>query len=96
MYTGKQGDTVEKGLPSRVVKSLTQEMKGKNFHVYFDNFFNSFDLLNDLVSDDIYACGTARSNRRGFPEALKKLSSQTGIYTYTYIVGLFVGCIYNS
>ena len=93
MYTGKQGDTVEKGLPSRVVKSLTQEMKGKNFHVYFDNFFNSFDLLNDLVSDDIYACGTARSNRRGFPEALKKLKFANR-YIHIYIHSGFVRGVY--
>ena len=72
VYTGKQGDTVERGLPARVVKSLTEELKGQNYHVYFDNFFNSFELLNDLASDNIFACGTARSNRRGFPEALKK------------------------
>lgn len=71
VYTGKQGDKVQKGLGAQVVKSLTQELKGKNFHVYFDNFFNSFDLLNDLVLDNIYACGTARSNRKGFPDALK-------------------------
>ena len=56
-----------------VVKSLTEDLKGQNCHVYFDNFFNSFELLNDLVSDDIFACGTARSNRRGFPERLKKV-----------------------
>ena len=72
VYTGKQGDTLERGLPARVVKSLTEELKGQNYHVYFDNFFNSFELLNDLASDNIFACGTARSNRRGFPEALKK------------------------
>ena len=73
VYTGKDGETVEKGLPARVVKRLTEQLKGKYHHVFFDNFFNSFELLNDLVEDDIYACGTARSNRRGFPEQLKKV-----------------------
>ena len=73
MYTGKQSDTVEKGLATWVVKGLTDELKGYNFHVYFDNFFNSYELLNDLVQNRIFACGTARSNRRGFADALKKL-----------------------
>ena len=73
VYTGKQGDTVEKGLAAHVVKSLTEDLKGQNCPVYLDNFFNSFELLNDLVSDNILACGTARSNRRGFPERLKKV-----------------------
>ena len=62
VYTGKQGD---KGLPARVVKSLTEELKGKCYHVYY-NFFNSFELLNDLVADNIFACGTAPSNYKVF------------------------------
>ena len=93
VYTGKQGDTVEKGLPARVVKSLTEELKGQNFHVYFDNFFNSYELLNALVSDNIFACGTARSNRKGFPAALKnvKFGNRYKIYTHCTCT-----CMYND
>ena len=71
--TGKQGDTFEKGLAARVVKSLTEDLKGLNDHVYFETFFNSVELLNDLVSENIFACSTAHSNRSGFPECLKKV-----------------------
>ena len=73
VYTGKTGDTIERGLPARVVKSLTTDLKGKNHHVFYDNFFNSFDLLNHLALDNIFACGTARSNRKGYPEVLKNV-----------------------
>lgn len=39
-------------------------------HVYFDNYFSSIELLVNLAKDDIYACGTLRSNRVGFPTDL--------------------------
>ena len=39
----------------------------RNHHVYFDNFFSSVQLLLNLAKDGIYACGTLRSNRVGFP-----------------------------
>ena len=70
VYTGKEGSG-EKQLGQRVVKDLTQHLKGKNHHVFFDNFFTSEKLLRDLAEDDIYACGTARKDRRGFPPTLK-------------------------
>ena len=72
VYTGKQDGVVEKGLGARVVKDLTSSLKGKYHHVYFDNFFTSTQLLTDLERDGIYSCGTARKDRKGFPEALKK------------------------
>ncbi len=71
MYCGKQENTVETGLAVRVVKNLTSDIKDKNHHVLFDNFFTSAQLLEDLLSDGIYAYGTARKDRRGFPESLK-------------------------
>ena len=50
-----------------VVKTLTTDLK----HKYFDNFFTSMQLLEQLEEDGIYSCGTARKDRRGFPPALK-------------------------
>ena len=72
VYTEKESNTVEKGLSKRVVKDLSTELKGKNHHVYFDNFFTRLDLIIDLEKDGIYACGTARKDRKGFPPELKK------------------------
>jgi hypothetical protein len=51
----------------------TPQLKGKNHHVFFDNFFTGYDLLAGLVEDGIYSCGTARKDRRGFPEQLKEV-----------------------
>ena len=67
VYTGKEGSG-EKQLGKRVVKDLTQHLKKKHHHVYF---FTSEQLLSDLAKDDIYACGTARKDCRGFLPALK-------------------------
>ena len=60
VYTGKQGDRVETGLGSRVVKYLTADFKGKHYMVSFDNFFTSYTLLEDLLEDRVYGCGTTR------------------------------------
>ena len=74
VYTGKVNNTTEKGLGARVVKELTSDLKGKYHHAFFDNYFTSVNLLVDLEKDGIYSCGTARKDRIGFPEALKKPS----------------------
>ncbi len=63
VYTGKE-NTPEKQLGARVVKDLTTSLKDKHHNVYFDNFFTSVKLLQDLEEIGIYACGTARSDRR--------------------------------
>ena len=39
--------------------------------MYCDNFFTSLFLLEDLLKDGIYGCGTIRTNRKGFPDELK-------------------------
>ncbi len=72
VYTGKKGDRVEEGLGARVVKDLTSDFIGRWNVVFFDNFFTSKRLLCDLESTGIYGCGTCRSNRKLFPNQLKK------------------------
>ena len=71
VYTGRK-TTTEYGLGERVVRDLTLDFQGKWHTAFFDNFFTSKKLLCDLESSGIYGCGTARKDRRGFPEALKK------------------------
>ena len=70
IYCGK-GSSPEKNLGTRVVKTLTEPLKGKFHHVYFDNFFTNEQLMTELEEDGVYACGTARKDRKGFPEQLK-------------------------
>lgn len=54
----------------RVVQDLTRNFTGKNHHVFYDNFFSSVKLAEDLLEDQIYSCGTARVNRKDFPKDL--------------------------
>lgn len=71
-YQGKSGILPEKykdfGLGGAVVLQyadvlveLTQDVK--SFHFFFDNFFTSLHLLNELTVRGIKATGTARQNR---------------------------------
>ena len=71
VHTGKEGSG-ETGLGGRVVTTLTRNLVGKYHHVYFDNLFTSSRLLEDLLKDGMYACGTARINRKGFPACRAK------------------------
>lgn len=58
-------------LGEQVVLNLAEPFFGKNHHVYYDNFFSSFNLCNILLQKDTYSCGTVRSNRFGWPTELK-------------------------
>lgn len=73
VYTGKQGDTVEVGLGGSVVTRLTRALVGQHYHVYMDNFFSSIPLFKKLLTDNIYATGTLRTNRKMFPTDLLPL-----------------------
>ena len=72
VYTGRKGDKVETGLGARVVRDLTSDFQQRWHHVFFDNFFTSKSLLCELEKVGIYGCGTAKSERKNFPVALKK------------------------
>ena len=71
IYTGKEGNKVEKGLASRVVKDLIENYQGLGHHLYVDNFYTSPRLFKDLLEAGTLASGTIRSNRKGFPAAVK-------------------------
>ena len=70
VYTGRD-DSTETNLGAKVVKKLSQPLIRGNYHLYFDNFFSSVALFEDLVEDGIYACGTFRKDRKGLPVVVK-------------------------
>ena len=51
MYIGKIANVAEKNLGERVIKDLSQTLKNKNYHIYFDNYFTSNDLMITLLKD---------------------------------------------
>lgn len=59
-------------------------------HVFFDNFFTSTKLMDDLLAQDTYACGTVRCNCKDLPPCVKnklwqgeKVSAQRGKLIFT-------------
>ena len=80
VYVGKASDGVtrEVGLGESVVLKLSEPLCGGNYQVYCDNFFSSISLFETLHERGIYACGTARRDRHGFPDTLKSVTLQRG------------------
>ncbi len=69
VYTGKK-EASDGPLGPGVVKTLSRSLVGKNYHLYYDNFFSSVELFKDLLEDGLYACGTFRRDKVNVPEAV--------------------------
>ena len=69
IYQGKDEELNSKftdyGLGEKVDLELAEQDWSKGKIVYFDNFFSSVALLEKLKTENTYACGTIRSNRKG-------------------------------
>ena len=79
IYFGKE-ETSGKEIPlgERVVFDL---ISGHNFqgkHLYFDNFFTSLRLLENLKLQNIKTCGSIRPDRAGIPSDFAKNRMQRG------------------
>ena len=74
IYTGKFNDlgNGDRPLGDRVVLGLMGPYLDKHHVVYFDNYFSSLPLFETLFQRDTYACGTVRSNRKGWPAYFKQ------------------------
>ena len=74
VYTGK---STQPNVPRQfsvseaVVVDLVIPLLNKGYHVYVDNFYTSLPLFRYLHDNGTLACGTIRSNRKGFPSDLK-------------------------
>jgi len=51
---------------AKVVKNLSEPIKGNGYHLYFDIFFST--LLADLVNEELYCVGAVVTNRKEFPK----------------------------
>lgn len=74
VYTGKKEDgSISEGLGYRVITNLTNGLHNTGpFLVVFDNFFTSVPLMETLISKNLYAIGTVRTDRKYLPQAMKK------------------------
>lgn len=79
VYLGKQpGRVFANGLGYSVVMELMAPFLNKNHHVYFDNFFSSPKLLEDLQNEGTYACSTVRAGRTGLPPSSRRKLKREG------------------
>ena len=70
--TGPRGmKAQESALGKKTVLKLTEKLRDKHNHVYFDNYFTSVELLEELLQRETFGCGTVRSNRKELPEDLR-------------------------
>ena len=73
LYSGKRDATEiqrQHGIGYRVIYEMSRDLVGLNRCLFFDRYFTSVPLLESLEGDNIYACGTLMTNRRGSPPAL--------------------------
>ncbi|KAK2704603.1 hypothetical protein QYM36_016860 [Artemia franciscana] len=68
VYTGKLADTTKFGLGEQVAMDLMTGLEGKNYHIYFDNFFSSVNLMEKMKSKKVYCCGTVCENHKSLPK----------------------------
>lgn len=78
LYLGKFDEMQGQSLGERAAKHLCKDIKWKGHHVFFDRFFTSIPLVQCLENYGIYACGTIKANRRGFPTELKNPNLERG------------------
>lgn len=81
--TGKTKEGVEKDLGGRVVRDLTHGLENKGHRLFFDNYFTSVPLLDDLHKQKIYACGTIKSKRLFLPKLLEDKQLKRGDFDFS-------------
>ena len=57
---------------------LTEKLKGKNDHMYSDNYFNSVELQEKLLGMGLFGCGTAKSILKYLPPQMSNKKSNRG------------------
>ncbi len=60
------------GLGYDVVMKLVNPYLGQGYRVFFDNFFTSPKLVQDLFLKETLSSGTCRVDREGFPKSMKQ------------------------
>ena len=71
VYVGRPaGQKHEVGLRKKVILTLTEKLAGQNNHVYFDRYFNSVDLHEELLKRKLFGCGTVKPMVKDLPKQM--------------------------
>ena len=78
VYVGRPaGQKHEVGLGKKVILKLTEKLVGKN-NIYFDRFFNSVDLHQELLRRKLFGCGTVKRNVKNLPVQIANKKPKRG------------------
>ena len=76
VYTGKDSKPDDAGCAktTSTVMDLLDSIKllDKGHHVYFDNYYNSPELIEKLLERKTHGCDTVRKDQWGLPKAVSK------------------------
>ncbi|XP_065662617.1 piggyBac transposable element-derived protein 4-like [Hydra vulgaris] len=61
-----------------IVLDLMEKFLGKGYHLYTDNFYNSFELTKHMINQKTYICGTLRTDRKSNPKECTKAKLKQG------------------
>ena len=50
---------------------LASSLLDQGYNFYFDNFYTSTVIINDLYQHNTPSCGTITENQEGFPDCMK-------------------------
>ena len=78
VYAAKHYKPTRNGLGYDVVTKLVHDHLGKNHRIYFDRYFTSVHLVEYLLRNNTYACGTININRKGLPKEAKTVKLKRG------------------
>lgn len=70
VYLGRVAEPIPNGLGHHVIMKMTNRYLDKGHHVYFDNFFASVKLGQELERRGTYMCSMIRLNRSGWPKEM--------------------------
>lgn len=59
-----------------------EDLFGKGYICFIDNYFTSIELLEKLKTENILACGTIRPNRKGLPPLISDKDLNRGDFDY--------------
>ena len=68
VYTGKSGDGPTANLGHKVVMKICEDILGKGYNVYCDNYFTSIHMAADLLEHGTHLVGTTQRDRVDFPK----------------------------
>ena len=79
IYSGEPPPDIHSlGQTGAIVLNLMENFLGRGYHLYTDNFYNSFELAKYMLTQNTYICGTLRSDRKSNSKEVAKAKLKKG------------------